>query len=65
MNKLSKIFLVVIILLVIALGVVTYLYIDMRKVAENSKNDLLDLSNKMYEIRSQLYEKGLLNEIDI
>ena len=65
MNKLSKIFLVIIILLVIALVVVTYLYIDMRKVAENSKNDLLDLSNKMYEIRSQLYEKGLLNEIDI
>ena len=65
MNKLSKIFLVIIILLVIALGVVTYLYIDMCKVAESNKNDILDLSNKMYEIKSQLYEKGLLNEIDI
>lgn len=36
MNRLSKIFLVIIIVLIILVGVLTYLYFDMRRIAKDN-----------------------------
>ena len=52
MNKLSKIFLIIIILLALALGLITYYYFNMRKA-------YIDSANQMVEITELLEEKGL------
>ena len=47
MNKLSKIFLGIIIILVVALGVMTYEYIELRKSAKYSLDSILELSEEL------------------
>lgn len=53
MNKLSKIFLVIILILVIALGIMTYLYFNMR---ENAKYNLEELLKSAEEHSKQIEE---------
>ncbi len=43
MNKLSKIFLVIIIILTIALGVMTYYYVQMRQAYLGAANQMYDM----------------------
>ncbi len=57
MNRLSKIFLVIIIMLVIALGVMTYYYIQLR-------NLCFDTTNLLIEIQNQLIEKDNKDNLD-
>lgn len=50
MNKLNKIFLGIIIVLVIALGTMTYLYFNMRKQAIENLNAYLNAANVIYDL---------------
>lgn len=56
MNKLSKIFLGIIIILVIALGIMTYLYFNMRTIAKNNLNNLLEECEEKWELYHKLQE---------
>lgn len=49
MNKLSKLFLVIIVILTIALGVMTYYYVQMRQA-------YLGAANQMYEMIKTIVE---------
>lgn len=53
MNQLSKIFLVIILILVMALGIMTYLYFNMR---ENAKHNLEELLKSAEEHSKQIQE---------
>ena len=57
MNRLSKIFLVIIIILVIALGVMTYYYIQLR-------NLYFDTADLLIEIQNQQIEKDNKDNLD-
>lgn len=50
MNKLSRIFLIVVIILSIALGIMTYLYFDMRTIAKRNLDAYVDAATSIYEI---------------
>ena len=54
MNKLNKIFLAIIIILVILLGIMTAMYLNMRKAAKKSLDEVLKLSEEKYELNNQL-----------
>ena len=47
MNKLSKIFLVIIIVLVLALCIMSYLYVNMRKSSQQNLDSLLTKSEEL------------------
>ena len=49
MNRLSKIFLVIIIILVIALGVMTYYYIQLRNLCFDTTDLLIEMQNQQIE----------------
>ena len=49
MNRLSKIFLVIIIILVIALGVMTYYYIQLRNLYFDTTDLLIEIQNQQIE----------------
>lgn len=49
MNRLSKIFLVIIIILVIALGVMTYYYIQLRNLYFDTTDLLIEMQNQQIE----------------
>ena len=55
MNKLSKVFLLIIIILVIALGVIAYYYIQLR-------NLYFDTTDLLIEIQNQQIENDNLND---
>lgn len=50
MNKANKIFLVIIVVLIIALGGMTYLYFNMRKQAIENLNAYLNAANVIYDL---------------
>lgn len=50
MNKLNKVFLVIIIILVIALGIVTSLYFNMRQVAHENLEAYLNAEKQITEL---------------
>lgn len=50
MNKLSKIFLIINIILVIALGIMTYLYFDMRTIAKQNLDAYVDAATEILKI---------------
>lgn len=54
MNKLNKIFLAIIIILVILLGIITAMYLNMRKAAKKSLDEVLKISEEKYELNNQL-----------
>lgn len=54
MNKLNKIFLAIIIILVILLGIMTAMYLNMRKAAKRSLDEVLKISEEKYELNNQL-----------
>lgn len=56
MNKLSKIFLGIIVILVIVLGIMTYLYFNMRTIAKNNLNNLLAESEEKWELYHKIQE---------
>ena len=62
MNRLSKILLGIIIVLVVALGLMTYEYIELRKSAKYSLDSILELSEELQKayIRIEELEKGNL-----
>lgn len=49
MNRLSKIFLVIIIILVIALGVMTYYYIQLRNLYFDTTDLLIEMQNQQIQ----------------
>lgn len=54
MNKLNKIFLAIIVILVILLGIMTAMYLNMRKAAKKSLDEVLKISEEKYELNNQL-----------
>ena len=56
MNKLSKIFLGTIIILLLALGIMTYLYFDMRTNAKNNLNYVLEADAEKSELYHRIQE---------
>ncbi len=54
MNKLNKIFLAIIVILVILLGIMTAMYLNMRKAAKRSLDEVLKISEEKYELNNQL-----------
>ena len=49
MNKLSKVFLLIIIILVIALGVIAYYYIQLRNLYFDTTDLLIEIQNQQIE----------------
>ena len=56
MNKLSKIFLVIIIVLVLALCIMSYLYVNMRKSSKQNLDSLLTKSEELTNAYQRLDE---------
>ena len=54
MNKLNKIFLVIIMILLIALGIMTYLYFNMRKSAKNNLDMFLNEAEQLSKANEKL-----------
>ena len=63
MNKLSKLFLGIIIVLVLALGIMIYKYIDVKNVAQDNLNEVLKSSEKLQKANIKIEE--LQNKLDI
>ena len=63
MNKLSKIFLGIIIVLIIALGIMTYLYIDAKYLTETTLNNNAEIS-KVNEENKEVKDKNQTNNIE-
>ena len=59
MNKLNKIFLVIIIFLSIALICMTFAYFNMRKVAEDNLNYFLEENRKVFELNKEIDENNV------
>ena len=51
MDKLSKIFLVIIIILIIALGIMTYLYFDMKGNAQAMRDSYISISTDLINLK--------------
>ena len=51
MDKLSKIFLVIIIILIIALGIMTYLYFDMKGNAQAMRDSYVSISTDLINLK--------------
>lgn len=54
MNKTSKIFLVIIIILIILLGVTVYSYFDMKRTAQKNMNNYLNALGQVHELKVEL-----------
>lgn len=54
MNKLNKISLAIIVILVILLEIMTAMYLNMRKAAKKSLDEVLKISEEKYELNNQL-----------
>lgn len=54
MNKINKIFLAIIVILIILLGIMTAMYLNMRKAAKRSLDEVLKISEEKYELNNQL-----------
>lgn len=63
MNRLNKIFLVVIIMLVIALAVMVYMYFDMRKTAKTNLDAYVEAANKLVEINSKPNRQEIIDDV--
>lgn len=61
MNKLNKIFLIINIILVIALGIMTYLYFDMRKTAKINLDAYVDAATALLEINEAKNQDSNIN----
>ena len=62
MNKLSKIFLGIIIVLVLALGIMIYKYIDVKNVAQDNLNEILKSAEELQKANIKIEE--LQNKLD-
>ena len=51
MNKLSKIFLVIIIILIVALCIMTYLYFDMKENAQTMRDSYISISTDLINLK--------------
>ena len=51
MDKVSKIFLVIIIILIIALGIMTYLYFDMKGNAQAMRDSYISISTDLINLK--------------
>ena len=51
MDKLSKIFLLIIIILIIALGIMTYLYFDMKGNAQAMRDSYISISTDLINLK--------------
>ena len=51
MNKLSKIFLVIIIILIVALCIMTYLYFDMKENAQTMRDSYVSISTDLINLK--------------
>lgn len=51
MNKLSKIFLVIIIILIVALCIITYLYFDMKENAQTMRDSYVSISTDLINLK--------------
>lgn len=56
MNKLSKIFLLIIVLLVIALSIMTFSYFKMKKFAQDNLNLYLNAESEITQLHSDYQE---------
>lgn len=64
MNKLSKIFLVIIIVLVLALCIMSYLYVNMRRSSKQNLDSLLTKSQELTNAYQRIDElKNKINTI--
>ena len=61
MNKLSKIFLVIIIVLVLALCIMSYLYFNMRKSSKQNLDSLLTKSEELTNAYQRIDELEVIN----
>lgn len=59
MNKLSKIFLIIIIVLTIALGAMTYLYFHVASLRDDLNNKLAYAGNWLYQVMVAIEDAGL------
>ena len=62
MNKLSKIFLGIIVILVLALCIMTYKYIDIKNVAQDNLNEILKSAEELQKANIKIEE--LQNKLD-
>lgn len=63
MNKLSKIFLVTILILIIALSIMTYMYFDMKKTAQKNLDSYVEVAEKLVEINNKPNGQHIIDEI--
>lgn len=54
MDKLHKILIAIIIVLIILLGIMTYSYLDVRKIAKNNFNLYLNALEKAYQLEEHV-----------
>ncbi len=64
MNKLNKIFLVIIIILCIMLGVMAYYYIQLRNLYADTADSLIETRNQMYSLIEERQQMVYSNDID-
>lgn len=63
MNKTRKILLLSIIILIIALGIITYLYFDMRKEAYKFRDAYCEVTDRLVKINSVPNQKNIIEEV--
>ena len=64
MNKLSKVFLVIIIILIIALGIITKMYFDMKKSSQLGLESTLENANLLFEANKRIDQLEKLLETE-
>lgn len=64
MNKLSKVFLVIIIILIIALGIITKMYFDMKKSSQLGLESALENANLLFEANKRIDQLEKLLETE-
>ena len=64
MNKLSKVFLVIIIILIIALGIMTYLYFNALRIAKNNFESIITSANEVFEANKRIEQLEKLLETE-
>lgn len=62
MNKLSKIFLGIIVVLILALGIMIYKYIDVKNAAQDNLNEILKSAEELQKANIKIEE--LQNKLD-
>lgn len=56
MNKLNKIFIIIIVILAVALCIMTYEYITLRQTSKNNLEDTLNHAEELYEANKKIDE---------